>query len=248
MAFYPTHIRAFQEHFFILERRKIHESLNYNIFEKIAKYGLDGAYTSPIHRLKINYDLSTLRESSDYEEAKAHWEQDLKGIEIDPEKIETEVKGLNQDIEKFFGENVRKYVVSAIEQNFTPFANAGVPPLNHVSISYVIMELERDWIEDTGVDTRYHRESGIYHLGDYVIATIRPESEINLNHIINTLRSKDSPIKSAIRSFRLRRNSILKDVEMLNREMDRRIINPIKKGRYKTTCKQCDDNAISPKP
>jgi hypothetical protein len=114
MAFYPTHIRAFQEHFFILERRKIHESLNNNIFEKIAKCGLDGAYTSPIHRLKINYDLSTLRESSDYEEAKAHWEQDLKGIQTDPEKIESEINGLNQDIEKFFRENVRNYVVSAI--------------------------------------------------------------------------------------------------------------------------------------
>jgi hypothetical protein len=112
----------------------------------------------------------------------------------------------------------------------------------------VIEDLERDWIEDTGVNTRYHKESGMYHLGDHVIAIIQPQSEIKLNHLISTLRSKDSPIKSAIRSFRLRRNSILKEAEMLAKEMDKRIINPIKKGRYKTTCKQCDDNAISPKP
>jgi hypothetical protein len=225
MAFYPAHIRAFQEHFFIQERRKIHESLNSNIFEKIAKYGFEGNYVSPIHRLKINYDLSKLRESSDYEEAKAHWEQDLKGIETDPEKIESKVKGLNQDIKEFFTTNLQKHVISAIEANFTAFDKTDIPPSNQVSIPNVIKRLERDWIESSGVDIHYDPASRRYDLDGVTIAIIEPQHEVKLNHIIKSLKSKDSPIDLAIQSFRLRRNTILKAAEMLNKEMDERIIN-----------------------
>jgi hypothetical protein len=247
MAFYPAHLRAFQEHFFIQERRRIHESLNSNIFEKIVNYDSEGNYTSPINRLKINYDLSKLQENSDYEEAKAHWEQDLKNA--GPEAMEAQVRGLNQDIEEFFSVTLPNIVATAVKTNFTIYNKTNdVPPLNQISTPGVIKELERDWIENTGIVIAYYKESRRYDIGGMTVATIEPQHESDLNHIIKGLRSKDSPINLAILSFRLRRNSILKEIKEMNKEIENRIINPIKKGRYKTTCDKCDDNAISPKP
>jgi hypothetical protein len=63
-----------------------------------------------------------------------------------------------------------------------------------------------------------------------------------------SLRSEESQINSAIKSFKLRRNSIIKEIKQMNKEINNSIINPIKTGRYRTTCDKCCDVAISPKP
>lgn len=51
----------------------------------LLRYKLETPYDYPISRLKLYYDLSSLKENADYEEAKLHWEQDLNDIRIDPE-------------------------------------------------------------------------------------------------------------------------------------------------------------------
>jgi hypothetical protein len=138
-----------------------------------------------------------LKKNPDYEEAKLHWEQDLKEIGIDPEVIEAQVNTLNTDVDMFFASKVLELVRNAISTDeklkaFEP--KTGIPPLNHVSVNYVIKQLERDWIEDTGVDKRYDKDVRQYVLGGAIIATIEPQDETRLENIINSLRSKDNSI------------------------------------------------------
>ncbi|MFZ0513639.1 MAG: hypothetical protein WAM14_18680 [Candidatus Nitrosopolaris sp.] len=193
--------------------------------------------------MKLDYDLSELKDNPDYDEAKVHWEQDLKNIGMDPEQIESRVKDLNTDIDKFFTSHIREHVIAAAtEANLTAFDETGIPPLNQISIPYVIKQLESDWIDDVGVNKRYDENTRQYDLEGVTIATIEPQHETRLNHVINSLRSKHSPISLAIQAFRQRRVTILEDVRTLNKEMKKRIINPINKNLYKTTCSQCDDN------
>jgi hypothetical protein len=61
--------------------------------------------------------------------------------------------------------------------------------LNHISIPRIIEQLQSDWIEDTGVDQRYKNDTHYYVLGNTIIATIEPQDETRLDHIINNLRS-----------------------------------------------------------
>lgn len=60
----------------------------------LLRYKLETPYDYPISRLKLYYDLSSLKENADYEEAKLHWEQDLNDIRIDPEVIEAQINAL----------------------------------------------------------------------------------------------------------------------------------------------------------
>jgi hypothetical protein len=249
MAFYATRYRARYQAFFIEQRSKIYESLNKNIFEKITKYGeVESSYTSPIDILKIRYELSELQENSDYEEAKAHWEQDLKNAK--PEDMEVQVTDVNHDIEEFFGITAHHIIATAVKTaHFMVFESVtAVPPLNYVSVPGIIKQLERDWIEKTGVDMGYDDNTCGYSLEGSIIATIEKQQKAKLDYIINSLRSEDSQINSAIKSFKLRRNSILKEIKQMNKEINNSIINPIKTGRYRTTCDKCHDIAIPPMP
>lgn len=191
-----------------------------------------------------------MKENPDYEEAKLHWEQDLKDIEIDPEMIEAQVKALNKDVDMFFTSQVREPVIAAITTGgiFTAFeTEIGIPPLNRISVPYVVRQLQSDWIEDTGIDQRYENDTHYYVLGGVTIATIEPQDETRLDHIINSLRSKDNLISHHIQAFKQRRATILDDVMKMNREIDKRIINRIRKKLYKTTCPMCpmcDDNVL----
>jgi hypothetical protein len=117
--------------------------------------------------------------------------------------------------------------------------------LNQISIPNVIKKLQSDWIEDTGVDKRYDKDTRECVLGDATIATIEPQNETRLDHIINSLRSKDNLISQRIQAFKERRATILNDVMKLNKEIDTRITNRISKRLYKTTCSKCDDNALT---
>jgi hypothetical protein len=248
MAFYATRYRARDQAFFIEQRSKIYESLNKNIFEKITKYGeVVGSYTSPIDILKIRYELSKLQENSDYEEAKAHWKQDLTNAK--PEDMEVQVTDFNHDIEEFFSITAHDIVATAVKTNFMVFESVTVVPLlNYVSVPGIITQSERDWIEKTGVHIGYDDNTRRYTLEGRIIATIEQQQKAKLDYIINSLRSEDSQINSAIKSFKLRRNSILKEIKQMNKEINNSIINPIKTGRYRTTCDKCRDIAISPKP
>jgi len=248
MAFYATRYRAREHAFFIEQRSKIYESLNKNIFEKIAKYGeREVDYTSPIDRLKLYYDLSSLQENPDYEEANAHWKQDLRNAK--PEEMEVQITDFNNDIDEFFSITAHDIVATAVKTDFMVFESVtAVPPLNYVSVPGIIKQLERDWIEKTGIDMGYDENTHRYGLGGRLIATIEQHQKAKLDYIINSLRSKDSPINSAIMSFMLRRNSIMKEIKEMNNEINNSIINPIKTGRYRTTCDKCCDVAISPKP
>ena len=243
MAFYATRYRARDQAFFIEQRSKIYESLNKNIFEKITKYGeVEGSYISPIDILKIRYELSKLQENSDYEEAKAHWKQDL--MNAKPEDMEVQVTDFNHDIEEFFSITVHDIVATAVKINFMVFESVtAVPPLNYVSVLGIIKQLERDWIEKTGVHIGYDDNTRRYSLEGRIIATIEQKQKAKLDYIINSLRSEDSQINSAIKSFKLRRNSILKEIKQMNKEINNSIINPIKTGRYRTTCDKCRDIA-----
>jgi hypothetical protein len=118
-----------------------------------------------------------------------------------------------------------------------------IPPLNHVSVPGIIKQLERDWIEKTGGDMGYDENTRGYGLEGRIIPTIEQQQKTKLDYIINSLRSEDSQINCAIKSFKLRRNSIMKEIKQMNNEINNSIINPIKTGRYGTTC----DVAISPK-
>jgi hypothetical protein len=120
-----------------------------------------------------------------------------------------------------------------------------IPPLNHISIPNVIKGLQSDWIEDTIVDQRYEKDTDCYVLGNAIIATIEPDDKTRLDNIINSLRSKDNLISQRIQAFKERRASILDEVKKLNSEINKRIINPISKQLYKTTCSKCDDNALA---
>jgi hypothetical protein len=198
--------------------------------------------------LKLYYDLSSLKENADYEEAKLHWEQDLNDIRIDPEVIEAQINALNNDVDMFFASKIRELVRDAITTDgklkvYEPIT--GIPPLNHISIHNVIKHLESDWIEDTGVDKRYEKDTRHYVLGGAIIATIEPEDETRIDHIIDNLRSKHSSIYLTIETFRRIRSTILDDVTRLNKEINKRIINPISKRLYKTTCSKCDDNVLA---
>ena len=187
-----------------------------------------------------------MKENADYDEAKLHWEQDLE--DIDPEVIEAKVKALNKDIDMFFTSQVRELVIGAItlDGKFTAFeSTTGIPHLNQISIPNVIKELESDWIEDTGVDQRYEKDTYYYVLGDAIIAIIEPQDETRLDNIIKRLRSKDNLISQHIQGFKERRVTIRNNIMKLNKEIDKRIINRISKKLYKTTCSNCDDNALA---
>jgi hypothetical protein len=188
-----------------------------------------------------------LQENSDYEEAKAHWEQDLRNAE--PEDMEVQVTDFNNDIEEFFSITAHDIVAIAVRTNFMVFESVtAIPPLNYVSVPGIIKQLERDWIEKTGVDMGYDENTRGYSLEGRIIATIEQQQKTKLDYIINSLRSEDSQVNSAIKSFKLRRNSIMKEIKQMNKEINNSIINPIKTGRYRTTCDKCCDVAISPKP
>ena len=66
--------------------------------------------------------------------------------------------------------------------------------MNHISIPNVIKGLQSDWIEDTGVDQRYEKDTHYYVLGNTIIATIEPDDKTRLDDMINSLRSKDNSI------------------------------------------------------
>jgi hypothetical protein len=224
------------------KRRIIYNDLNKNIFSPLLRYKLETPYDYPISRLKLYYDLSSLKENPDYEEAKLHWEQDLKDIGIDPEVIEAQVNGLNKDVEMFFTSQIREPVIAAITTGgiFTAFeSRTDVPPLNHISIPSVIKELQSDWIENTRVNQRYEEVTHHYILGGgQIIATIEPQDETRLKDIINDLRSNSS-IRRTIQGFSQRKDTILDDVKKLNSEINKRIVNQIRKKLYKTTCSKC---------
>jgi hypothetical protein len=136
------------------KRQVIYNDLDKNIFSPLLDYELETRYDYPISLLTLNYDLSSLKENPDYEEAKLHWEQDLKDIGIDPEVIEAQVKALNEDVDMFFTSQVRERVIAAIttDGKLTAFeSRTDVPPLNHISIPNVIKQLQSDWIENTRV-------------------------------------------------------------------------------------------------
>ncbi|MGC1930834.1 MAG: DUF4062 domain-containing protein, partial [Candidatus Nitrosopolaris sp.] len=194
------------------KRQVIYNDLDKNIFSQLLDYELETLYDYPISRLKLNYDLSTLKENPDYEEAKLHWEQDLKDIRIDPEVIEAQVNALNKDVDMFFTSQIREPVIAAITivEIFTAFeSGTDIPPLNQISIPNVIKQLQSDWIEDTGVDKRYEKDTHYYVLGNTIIATIEPQNETRLDQIINSLRSKDNLISQRIHAFKERRDTIL---------------------------------------
>lgn len=192
--------------------------------------------------MKLYYDLSSLKENPDYEEAKLHWEQDLKDVGIDPEVVEAKINALNKDVDMFFTSKIRELVRDTITTDgklkaFEP--KTGIPPLNDISINYVIKQLERDWIEDTGVDKRYEMDTRQYVLGGVIVATLEPEDETRLDHIIDKLRSKSNSISHHIQAFKERRVAILNDVMKLNSEINKRIFSPIRKTLYNTTCSKC---------
>jgi hypothetical protein len=168
----------------------------------LAKYGeVEDSYSSSIDILKIRYDLSKLQENSDYEEAKAHWEQDLRNAK--PEDMEVQVTDFNNDIEEFFSITAHDIVVSAVKTNFMVFESiTAIPPLNYVSVPGILKQLERDWIEKTGVNMRYDENTRRYSLEGRIIATIELQEKAKLDYIINSLRSDDSQINSAIKSFK----------------------------------------------
>jgi len=60
-----------------------------------------------------------LQENSDYEEAKAHWEQDLRNAK--PDDIEVQVTDFNNDIEEFFSITAHDIVATAVRTNFMVF-------------------------------------------------------------------------------------------------------------------------------
>ena len=229
------------------KRQVIYNDLDKNIFSPLLRLLYRRAYITTLDRIKLYYDLSSLKENPDYEEAKLHWEQDLKDIGIDPKRIESQVDGLNTDIDRFFTSQIREPVIAAITTGgiFTAFeSGTDIPALNQISIPNVIKELQSDWIEGTGVDQRYEKDTHYYLLGNAIIATVEPQDETRLDHIINSLRSKDNLISHHIQAFKERRATILDDVMKMNREIDKRIINRISKKLYKTTCPMCDDNVL----
>jgi hypothetical protein len=228
-------------------RQVIYDHLVKNIFSPLFDYKLGTLYDYPISRLKLYYDLSSLKENADYEEAKLHWKQDLNDIGINPELIEAQVNALNKDVDMYFTSKIREVVRNAISKDgklkvFEP--KTGIPLLNHISIHNVIKQLERDWIEDTGVDQRYEKDTHQYVLGEAIIAIIEPQDETRLDNIINSLRSKDNSISHHIQAFKKRRVAIRNDVMKLNSEINKRIINRISKELYWMICSKCDDNVL----
>jgi hypothetical protein len=138
----------------------------------------------------------------------------------------------------FFISQIRELVIASItlDGKFTAFkSKTRIPSLNHISIPNVIKGLQSDWIEDTGVDQRYEKDTHYYVLGNAIIATIKPDDKTRLDDMINSLRSKDNLINHHIQAFKERRITIYNDVMKLNKEIDKRITNRISKNRYKTT-------------
>ncbi len=227
-------------------RQVIYNDLVKNTFGPLLRYKLETAYDYPISRLKLYYDLSSLKENPDYDEAKFHWEQDLKDIGIDPELIERQVNALNKDVVEYFTSQIPKVVRAAIAGKLTAFELIGIPPKNQISIPYLIKQLETDWIENTNAYMRtdeLDKDTHQYVLEGVIIATTSPPQDETMNKIINSLK-KDSSIRIAIQAFKERRAAILDDVMKMNREI-KRIINRISKRLYKTTCRMCDDNVLA---
>jgi hypothetical protein len=241
-------LKEIEKRSFADKRQVIYDDLVKNIFSPLLRYKLETVYEYPISRLKLYYDLSSLKENADYDEAKLHWEQDLKDIGFHPEVIEAKVKALNKDVDMFFISQIRELVIATItlDGKFIAFeSKTRIPPLNHISIPNVIKGLQSDWIEDTGVDQRYEKDTHYYVLGNAIIATIKPDDKTRLDDMINSLRPKDNLINHYIQAFKERRITIYNDVMKLNKEIDKRITNRISKKLYKTTCSNCDDNALA---
>jgi len=148
----------------------------------------------------------------------------------------------------FFISQIRELVIATItlDGKFTAFeSKTRIPPLNHISIPNVIKGLQRDWIDDTGFDQRYEKDTHYYVLGNAIIATIKSDNKTRSDDMINSLTSKDNMINHHIQAFKEWRITIYNDVMKLNKEIDKRITNCISKKRYKTTCNNCDDNALA---
>ncbi|MGC1931872.1 MAG: hypothetical protein WA667_23120, partial [Candidatus Nitrosopolaris sp.] len=229
-------------------RQDIYNDLSENIFSKLVGYSgaSKGWFDYPIRELKLNYDLTDLKENPDYDEAKLHWEQDLKDIGVDPELIERQVNALNKHVDEYFTSQIPKVVRAAIAGKLTAFELIGIPPKNQISIPYVVKQLETDWIENTNAYMRtdeLDKDTHQYVLEGVIIATTSPTQDETMNKIISSLK-KDSSIRVAIQEFKERRSTILEDVNTMNKEINKRIINPINKKLYKTTCSKCDDSAL----
>jgi hypothetical protein len=235
------------------KRQEIYKHLNESIFKPLLAYeNLEWSlFDYPVSRLKLNYNLSKLKNNPDYDEARIHWEHDLPKSITDPEQLEEKIKNHNEKVDIFFDKEAVQYVRNIQWNDFFPSDEQNdIPPLNHVSIPNIIREIRRfDWIEaaNTKRFERYDRDSGVYSLNGRAIAHIEPRLENRLSELLDVIREHYT-INQSIRCFREEREQLLREHGNLQKEIAKEIVSKIERQQYTTTCQYCDDTAISPKP
>lgn len=234
------------------KRQKIYKHLNKNIFKPLLAYkNLEwSSFDYPVSMLKLNYNLSKLKDNSDYSEARIHWEHDFPKSITNPERLEEKIIALNEDVDGFFNQEIIQYV-RAIQWNdfFLSDEQSGIPAMNHISIPNTIREILRDWLEGATTKRfeRYDRESRVYSLNGRAIAHIEPRLENRLSELLDVLREHYT-INQSIQCFREQREVLLREHGDLQKEIGKEIVSKIERQQYTTMCQYCDDTAISPKP
>jgi hypothetical protein len=234
------------------KRQRIYKHLNKNIFKPLLVYNnLEWSlFDYPVSMLKLNYNLSNLKNNSDYNEAKIHWERDLPKSITNPEQLEEKIKNHNENVNLFFDKEAEQYVRSIQWNDFLlSDEQSGIPPLNHICIPNTIRQIRRDWLEGANSKRfeRYDRDSRVYSLNGIAIAHIEPHLENYLSESLDVLRNHYT-INQRLRYFREQREQLLREHGALQKEIGKEIVSKIERQQYTTTCQHCDDTAISPKP
>jgi hypothetical protein len=201
----------------------------------------------PVDLLRLNYDLSLLRDLPSYQDASGYLNNDLPISTVRPELLEAQVAKFNADVDTFTNEIVPREVKQALQKitSLSPTKKGSMPTDNSISYENLIPHLERYWFTRIYSDHRYHYEFDCryeypyFWINSEVIAKIPNEKEDMLLEAINRLKDY-GPIKRIINGTPInkgllqRRNELLAKAKLLANDINKYIIYPIEMGNYHT--------------
>jgi len=240
--------KARQKDFFINKRNKTYKLLYKNIFKRLSELTLKSSNeVRSVDSLKLyfTFDISEIKESSYYNEARKHLTQDLPSYQAELEILEKYVTKFNDDVDKFFHKTNSDRVKNYLMQNMTSlsisFERANIVPMNSISLPCLISFLTEHWLSIRDFDINYDDANGYFSLDHTVIATIPKELEAKLRTVIEELKGHWE-INSDISALRESANNLIDKSRELAKDIKNNIIVPIEKEEYNTVCDECPKN------
>jgi hypothetical protein len=228
------------------KRRRQFRLLNEQIFKKLREYRLllpdEG---DPVDLLRLNYDLSQLKDLPSYQDAYRYLNNDLPASTTRPEQLEAQAVKFNSDVNTFSNGIIPREVKQALQKvaSLSPTQKGLVPLQDSISYENLIPYLERYWFSRLYSDYRYHYdfdcryEEPYFWINSKIIAKIPNYKEDLLLETINRLKDY-GPISRVIngtpvsKGLLQRRNELLAKASQLTKDINQHIIYRIEMESY----------------